>query len=85
MSYQITISGHVDSAKAEATALKKAADLAEELEASGAFSFSGSFFSVFASAPTDAIAKAHTALAEYNATADADDQVRDDPAEAAAE
>jgi len=82
MSYQITISGHVDSAKAEATALKKAADLAEELEASGQFSFSGSFFSTFASAPSDAIAKARTAIAEYNATADADDQV-DLPAEEA--
>jgi pyridoxal biosynthesis lyase PdxS len=75
MSYQITISGHVDSAKREATALNEAANLAQDLGADGVFSFAGSFFSVFASAPTDAITKARTALAEYNATADADDQV----------
>ena len=75
MSYQITISGHVDSAKAEAVVLKQAADLADRLGAEGTFVFGGSHFSVHAGPGEHATAEAREVLADYNARADVDDQV----------
>ena len=77
MSYQVTISGHVGSAKAEAIVLKQAADLADRLGAEGTFIFSGSHFSVHAGPGEAATAEAREVLADYNARADADDQVPD--------
>jgi hypothetical protein len=75
MSYQISISGHVASKKAEAEVLQKAVDLADELGAEGSFGFAGSHFSVFTGAMGEATARAKEALAEYAESADADDQV----------
>jgi hypothetical protein len=75
MSYTITISGHVSSAKQEAEVLAKVTDLVEEIEANGTFSFHGVHLSIQASAPADAVAKARALLSEYASSADADDQV----------
>ncbi|HET7030357.1 MAG TPA: hypothetical protein VFI34_07585 [Candidatus Limnocylindrales bacterium] len=75
MSYSLSVSGHVDSKRQEAEVLQAAVELADKVGALGSFSFSGSHFQVWASAPEDAIAKAKEVLAAYNAEADADDQV----------
>jgi hypothetical protein len=75
VSYSLSVSGHVESKKEEAAVLAAAVELADKVEALGSFSFSGSHFSVWASAPQDAVAKAKDVLAAYNAEADADDQV----------
>lgn len=73
--FEISISGNAGSKKAEAEALAKAAALAAELGADGEFSFNGDHLSVNASGPDDAQALAAQVLADYNADADADDQV----------
>lgn len=78
MSYQIVISGHVDSKKKEAKALQAAVNLVEELEADGQFSFSGQHFNVYSSAPGDAVGRARAALEAYAAVADEDDQVEEE-------
>jgi hypothetical protein len=74
MSYTITISGHVGSAKQEAEVLAAAADFVEKVEANGSFGFVGMHLSVAAGAPGDAVKAARDAVAAYNAKADADDQ-----------
>lgn len=75
MSYAISIHGDADSAKGEAKALKAAADLADELDAEGMFSFSGEHFQVHADAADPATGAAREALAAYNEQADEDDKV----------
>jgi hypothetical protein len=75
MAYNISIAGSADSKKDEVAALAKAAKLAEELDARGAFEFSGEWVSIFASGPDDGVTLAKAAVDDYNVDADADDQV----------
>ncbi len=66
MSYSFSVSGHVDSKKAEAEVLAKAVGFAEAAGAEGHFSFVGTHFSVLSGLAAEACARAG---------ADEDDQV----------
>jgi len=74
MSYQVVVSGHAASKKAEAEVLAKAIDFAEGVGSEGGFAFNGSHFQIHAGPVEQQTAAAKAALEEYNASADADDQ-----------
>lgn len=75
--FQASVSGNVDSRKAEAEVLLALGDLIEDLgaKASGTFSFSGEHFGAVYGGPADAAAQIKKLVDDYNAAADADDQV----------
>jgi hypothetical protein len=75
MSYQIVVSGHVDSEKAEAEVLAKAIAFAEETSSEGGFAFTGIHFNIHSGPIQVQTAAAREALAAYNERADADDEV----------
>lgn len=88
--FQVSISGSAGSSKILHKALRAFAKAAQEADARGTFSFTGSVaggggddeepvdgrtISVIAAPADDALAMADEAIEAYNASADADDQV----------
>src|SRR5687767_1529163 len=67
MSYQIVVSGHAASKKAEAEVLEKAIAFAEGTSSEGGFAFSGTYFQIHTGPTGQATATAREALDAYNA------------------